>query len=121
MSDKEIRVASIINSEMVVINAGENNGIKEGLRFQIYELGDEIFDPLSNEPLGKLELIKGTGKVVNVQKKMATVKSDMKTQPQKIIRKNPLLGYNTMVVEEYSPSDTISFDNVRIGDLLRRI
>lgn len=119
MSNKVIRVALVINSEKIAINAGKNDGIKEGLRFQIYELGDEIFDPISNESLGQLELIKGTGKVLNVQDKMSTIQSDMKDQPQKIIKKNPLLGYHT--VEEYSPSETVPFDNPKVGDLVRKI
>jgi hypothetical protein len=69
-------VAKVINNYTVVINRGSKDGIKIGDRFLIYELTDDIKDPLDGRSLGPLELTKGTGMVINVDEKKATVQSD---------------------------------------------
>ena len=61
-------VASIINEYKVVINRGIKHDIRLGQRFLIYKLSDEeIIDPITKEPLGYLEIVKGTGKVIHLQ------------------------------------------------------
>jgi hypothetical protein len=52
------KVAAIKSDYAVVINKGYKDGIEENMRFIIYEDGEEIFDPDSQESLGKLEYIK---------------------------------------------------------------
>lgn len=82
------KVAKVINDYELVINVGSNKGLIEGSRFIVYSLGKEIFDPDTNESLGKLEIIKGTGKVTHVQEKMATIKStEMQKPTTRIITK----------------------------------
>lgn len=69
-------VAMVIDSNRLVINKGAQHGIKFGQRFTVYELSNEdIRDPTTNEPLGRLETIKGTGTVVHIQDKMAILEA----------------------------------------------
>ena len=59
-------VANIINEYKIVINRGSEHNIRLEQRFLIYSLShEEIIDPITNEPLGYLEIVKGTGKVIN--------------------------------------------------------
>jgi hypothetical protein len=70
-------VAKVIDEYQLVINRGENSGIKEGQRMLVYNTSDEeIKDPHTGESLGYLELVRGTGTIIFVQDKIAILKSD---------------------------------------------
>ena len=116
-------VRTLDDDYKVVINAGHNEGIKNGQRFLIYALSDhEILDPDTKSSLGFLEIVKGTGRVVHVQEKMATIESDMyeTSQPTKIIRKNPMYGFGT-TEEQTVSKDHIAFNNPKIGDFVKQL
>ena len=82
------RVVYVLNDGMkVVINRGIEQGVKVGDRYLIYALGEEMIDPETEESLGRLEVVKGRGKVVHVQEKMATVESIEKFASSKTITK----------------------------------
>lgn len=138
MSDKpeqiEVRptkVAKIIDTYTLVINKGGENGVSEGDRFLIYSIGEDILDPDTGKPLGKLEIIRGTGKSVHVQATLSTISSDMKSAPTRTVRKNrrgnPMLyGLAAMMtrgeeIEEYLPSDPIPFEEPEVGDCVKKI
>ena len=56
----EYKIAKIINDHTIVINAGENKGIKENQKFQIIgKKGKEVKDPDTGESLGRLDELKG--------------------------------------------------------------
>lgn len=124
-------VAKIIDDYTIVINKGSKNGVKEGQRFLIYEIGEEIFDPVTKESLGKLEIVKGTGKVAHLQENMATISSDMKAPPLRNIKRvrgssqSSFWGLRSMFepdeIEEQLPSEKIAFDNPKVGDLVKLI
>ncbi len=89
-------VVKVINKFRVVINRGDLAGVKEGQRFQIYhQSANEIVDPETRESLGRLEMVVGTGKVIQVQEKMSVIESDMTHTPlslddlSKLIRREP--------------------------------
>ena len=108
----------------IVINAGTNKGIKLGQHYMVYALSDfEILDPDTKESLGYLEIVKGTGKVVHIQEKLATIESDLYevSQPTKIIRKNPMYGFGTTEEERISQREHLPFDNPQIGDLVKQV
>lgn len=116
-------VQTMDNDYKIVINAGNNEGIKNGQRFLLYALSDhEIWDPDTKTSLGFLEIVKGTGKVVHVQEKMATIESDVYeiSQPTKIIRKNSMYGFGS-TEEQTSSREHIAFNNPQIGDLVKQI
>lgn len=127
-----IKVAKIIDEYTVVINRGRHQGIKEGQRFLIYSIGEEIIDPDTKQSLGQLEIVKGTGKVAHLQDSMSQVSSDMKAPPLRSIKrvKSHESRYDAFAfkdffqpseIEEQLPAEKIAFDKVKIGDLARPI
>lgn len=115
-------VETLDNNYKLVINAGKNKGIVMGQRYLVYALSDhEIIDPETKQSLGYLEIVKGTGKVIHVQEKMATIESDTykSSQPTKIIRKSPL-SFGTTEEERVS-KEHIAFENPKIGDFVKQI
>lgn len=100
----------------IVLNLGTENGIKDGSVFSVYSLGPEIFDHSNGESLGKIEVVKGRGKVIHLQDKMCIIRSN------EIIRtKNPL--FNSLVEPEAKEYINIrkSFENIAIGDFAKLI
>lgn len=67
------RVARILDEYSVVLNVGTRQGVRPGMRFVIYVEGDEIADPVSLEPLGRLELVKAVVQAVHIQETMTVV------------------------------------------------
>ncbi len=129
-----IKIAKVIDRYTLVLNKGEKDGIKVGQRFLIYSIGDEIIDPDTKESLGNLEIVKGTGRVTNLQDKMATIGSDMKSSPSRTVRRvkegDPLGiraitrafgGSTTQEIEEQLPPEKIPFEDPTIGDMAKTI
>ena len=76
---KSFKVVKVIDEFTLVINIGSDDEIEKGQRFLVYSISpDDIIDPDTNESLGKLEIVKGTGTVTHVQEKMATIESSEK-------------------------------------------
>ena len=72
-------VAKVIDNYKLVMNRGEQNGIREGQRMMVYRIDDEeILDPHTGESLGFLELVRGTGRIIFVQDKISIIESDKK-------------------------------------------
>lgn len=126
------KVAKVRDEYCLVINKGSNDGVQVGQRFLIYTLGEEIYDPDTQKSLGQLEIVKGTGKVTHLQPTMATIQSDMRTSPSKIIRrikKNDPFGLGTLaralgtdeVVEESLPTETVPFEDTEVNDIAKPI
>ena len=94
-------------------------------------------DPITLEGLGYLEISRGTGKVIHVQEKLATIESDIITAPSKrIIKKtkttppSPISGIAgylnpppTEVVEEIieTPEEITPFNSASKGDKVKPI
>ncbi|MFN7310578.1 MAG: hypothetical protein ACK5T0_04330 [Vampirovibrionales bacterium] len=117
------RVVEFVDQETLVINRGKEHGISIGQRFVVYALGKEIIDPENQESLGRLELIRGTGKVTNVQAKIATITSDM-TKTQKKFdsmtdTQRALSGFLGRTSSFIQDELVVPFDSPRIGDLVK--
>jgi hypothetical protein len=130
----DIKVAKIIDDFTIVINKGKKDGLTAGQRFQVYAIGDEIIDPDTNSSLGKLEIIKGTGRIVHLQDAIATIGSDMQASPTRTVKKlkrnNPYSNYihsfrDVLDIseeeEQVLPPKKVAFEKVFIGDLVRQI
>ncbi|MGI6454598.1 MAG: FlgT C-terminal domain-containing protein [bacterium] len=83
MTKKFLRgqVVRIIDDQRLVINLGADHGVRVGDQFCIYDLGEEIHDTQTNEPLGQLELIKAMVEAVHVQERITTVMPPKHAQP----------------------------------------
>ena len=114
-------VVKVINEYRVAINKGSRHDIKNGQRLLIYELSEEeIIDPTSGEPLGKLELVKGTGKVIHIQELISTVESDTKETDKRIIKRTFPWAWRpeeeTVLAPFIQP-----FENPKVGDKAKPI
>lgn len=127
-------VVSTIDGYTVAINRGARDGVQMGQRFCIYSISDEpISDPNTGESLGQLEIVKGTGIVINVQERMSSVKSDRygSGETKRVIRhaeKSPwtswiMVSPSEQLEEEImeSPRNRLPFDNAKVGDRAKRI
>lgn len=80
--EKQIKIAKIISTTELVINAGLNQNINVGDKFQIIDkVGSEpVIDPDTGESLGTLDIIKGTVEVTSVYPNMSIVQSEQTTK-----------------------------------------
>lgn len=115
---QDARVIKVIDDYTVVINRGKEHGLESFFRVLVYFVDpEELVDPETKESLGNLEIVRGTGKPIHIQDKMATIKSDRILPRPKTIRKNGpysiLMG--TEIIEE-GPSESLPFDRPQVGD-----
>lgn len=94
MGSKQIsgQVIWVSNDLMsVAINKGSLDGVLKGMHFLIYKLGDELFDPVTRNSLGNLELVCGDGVVKHVQERISTIQStELEIKHKRIIKHPPV-------------------------------
>lgn len=123
----QTKVARILSPTQVILAAGSDQGVREGMEFIIYDLSDVILDPETNEPLGQLELVKGRVKASHVQKSLTFAT----TMARNVVR-NPLEAlsvfapyretiYEQLPVDESSVTALQTERKVKIGDLVRSV
>lgn len=120
------KVIKVIDETTIVINAGKKDEITESSKFLIFELGEELFDPETEEKLGRLEVVKGTGKPIHIQDKITTIRSNIFSYPfekRRIIKKTGGLLFNSPHEEVVETGDKKiePFEKVHIGDLVKLI
>lgn len=109
---KTVRVAHVIDDHSLVLNVGEFDGIENGQRFLIYGLSDdEIIDPQTGRSLGRLEIVRGTGYVSYIQKRMCIITSDKPVPSSPVAVSKAISG-----TVECQP-----FSSPQIGDYAREI
>jgi hypothetical protein len=75
LSARLARVARVIGSgHELVINQGTGLGVGVGDRYLVYTVGPMLKDPETGEDLGELEVVRGRGRVVHVQERVATIR-----------------------------------------------
>jgi hypothetical protein len=112
------KVVAVIDDDRVAINRGTENGVKLGQRYLVYELGKEVTDPDTGASLGKLEVVRGTGKVVHLQEKMATLKSDL-TKQRRI--RSPYPVFLSFGQGEELVTDEMPFNDAKVGDVAKPV
>lgn len=130
---QEMKIAKIISTKQVVVNAGSNVGLKVGDKLEIIDkFGDDpIVDPDTGENLGTLDLVKGNVIVSKVYPHMAIadsrkVSSFLKAMSPELLASpfSPLYGSSYQEDLNVDPSQiTGGFpksDNqqIRIGDIV---
>ncbi len=126
-ADGETRIARVAkvleDPTKLVINKGSADGVKRDQRFLVYALSDDdIIDPVKGDNLGRLEIVRGTGRAVHVQERMTTIQSDRKGKGRTIRRNSPfsrvalgLASYEEVIV----PEDPIPFEEPQCGDRVK--
>lgn len=140
-SNYTAKIVSINEDEKTfVINKGSEDYIRKDDIYLIFELGDEIIDPDTDESLGRLEIVKGTARVSHIQEKMSTIISNeyIMTPERKEIKQhknNKLIDSFTKTIygighfDNESQTETIiasekiikKIPNVKVGDYVRKI
>ena len=69
MSKETYHVAAILDSYHVIIAAGSNYDLSVGTKIEIFVEGDEILDPISGESLGRINMVKETLEIVQIDQK----------------------------------------------------
>lgn len=119
------KVVRVLDEYTIVINLGVKDGVTESDRYLIYNLGDEIIEPDTNESLGRLELVCGEGRPIHIQEKLTTLETaKLEISKSKVIRKNG--GWASLVggpeEEIIDPREIkIPFKNANIGSLVKQI
>lgn len=126
MSESKIfKVVMIVSPYQLVINGGEDSGLKKGQRILVYGIGEMIKDPETGEDLEQIEIVRGTGKVVHLQGKIATIESDMKEERPVTIKRKSGFGAMASVFGETEETEInredLPFDGPQVGDLIRII
>lgn len=74
------KIVQIISNTQVIIDKGEVNGIKIGMKFVIYDEGEEILDPVTKVSLGKFEIQKGNVIVKQTMPGMSLLETEEKLE-----------------------------------------
>ena len=69
------KVAKILDEYQLILSVGANQGVQVGMVFVVYEQGEDILDPETQEPLEQLEIVKGEVEVVHVQQSICLARS----------------------------------------------
>jgi hypothetical protein len=127
----QAKVARILSPTCVILSAGLQEGVREGMVFVIYQLGDPIIDPETHESLGQLEHIKGRVKVYHVQEKLCHASTFSRTETR-VINPFEFAGLEALrprkieetVFEQLKVDSAVAVQTdltVRVGDLVRSI
>ena len=116
-----VSIAYVIDDKRLAINRGERHGVRLGQRFLVYNLSDEeILDPVTKKSLGRLEIFKGTGRVVHVQDTISTIESDRPAASPELEEIRPVVP-SVASPREALPRNTLPFVGVRVGDRAKLI
>lgn len=108
-TELDIRVASIIDSERLVINKGSKDLISNGMEFLVFSEGPEIMDPITGTSLGNLEKPKGFFKVSHIQDNMTVLIT-------KLYRPNKFFAIS--VLDDLSPEIEL-LKTIKVGDRVK--
>jgi hypothetical protein len=111
------RVAHVLNQSEAVINKGKDDGIALGAAFLVFSKGPEVTDPVTGKSLGELEVLRGKGKVIHLQARLATVRCTEST---------PVYDSSSVDIFALTPRrpvryEDIPFRGISVGDLARPI
>ena len=122
-TEKQVKVVSVVSPFQIVINAGAETGLRMKQKVMIYAIGEMMTDPDSGEELEHLEIVKGTGRIIHLQGKISTVKSDMVEETPRHIKRRTTLGSFSAVLgpseETEIVKEDIPFIEPQIGDWVR--
>jgi len=105
----QCKVAKILSDRELVINAGSENGVEEGMKFHV--MGDcEVKDPDSEEIIDELPFVKVSLRVALVRPKVSVVKTS-----DGGYRRNPF-SISDALLGPYTPAERFDYDERLIGE-----
>jgi len=120
----EGRVAEILDRYSLAANIGREDGVEEGMMFEVYEMGPVITDPETGEELGQPETVKISLIAKNVKEQMTIMETPKTTVERDTFSElmEPFKKYETS--QQKIDTDEIVKDNrnkVKKGDSIRQV
>lgn len=114
------QVVKVIDPNRLAINRGSRHGVKVGQHFVFYDqCSEELTDPETGESLGRLELVKASGKVEHVQERMSLIRAEKGIGS---IWTAQLLGLGAALTQDRDAlAQYLPFQNVKRGDLAKPV
>lgn len=78
------KIIKILDKKRIIVDIGFNQNIKKDMKFFIYDEGDEVRDPQTNEFIDRLEIVKHRLKVSHIQEKFSIMRSNEYVVPSSI-------------------------------------
>ncbi len=105
----------------LLINVGEEAGVKVTQRVLVFAFGPEMTDPETGENLGKFEIVRGEGRVESVQAKMSVIQS-VRTKMVNVKRPATATSLFASLSPEYKQvREDAPFKRPQKGDFVRFI
>ncbi|MCK5120023.1 MAG: hypothetical protein KAQ78_10580, partial [Candidatus Latescibacteria bacterium] len=77
------KIAKIVDETTFLLNVGAQDGVRNGMRFVVFDEGDEVSDPVTGESLGVWEIVKGELIVTNAQERLSMAQTPIKQKAEK--------------------------------------
>lgn len=77
------KIAKIVDETTFLLNVGAQDGVRNGMRFVVFDEGDEVSDPDTGESLGVWEIVKGELIVTNAQERLSMAQTPIKQKAEK--------------------------------------
>ena len=116
----QTKVAKIVSPTELILAAGAEDGVEEGMEFIVYSLSDPVTDPETGEELGRIEIVKARLLAAHVQDHMTTARTKSRVKRAHVWARalESEMEADQMAVEKSEPFRTHDLV-VRVGDLAR--
>ena len=132
------KVARVVSPTELILAAGADDGVQEGMEFVVYSLSDMVYDPETQEDLGRIEIVKARLIAAHGQEKITIARTKSKVVKRVIDPMGEMFNLITgsgsayarrEVFEEVSEKMTVAHEAaipasdlvVRVGDLARTV
>ncbi len=124
----QTKVARVVSPTELVLAAGADDGVEEGMEFVVYALSDAVTDPDTGEDLGRIEIVKARVIAAHVQEKLTVARTKSRTVPG-LLAPNAMFWldalYAAHTVQDQMSVEKVQdmvFDSVvRVGDVARSV
>ncbi|WP_447555676.1 hypothetical protein [Vreelandella sp. EE22] len=103
------KVVKVISPSQVIISAGKNDSISYNDKFDLFEIGEELFHPDTNDSLGRYELKKGQGKIVHVMDKMSVLEFQASTSIEAMFNGTKVSGFKNPKIGDEARKEELPF------------
>lgn len=125
------KVIRIIGPKSLIVDVGENDGVSIGMRFVVFDEGDEIRDPDTGESLGKLEFVKAEVQIEETTPRFSiavSLKRRVSGYETQLAKMFSISGFYSQVVQDPLPIDPNDIypigaemeKNIKLGDKVRQ-
>jgi len=75
----QTKVARVVSPTELILAAGSEEGVEEGMEFVVYSLSDTVTDPDTGEDLGRIQVVKARVIAAHVQERMTVARTKSRT------------------------------------------